>query len=71
MSDYETTTELLGAVSNSNLDRMAVLPWVPHTTSAVALRLMELDSSLCYTQRQKADSLKDKESANFTVSISF
>ncbi|XP_075093081.1 homeobox-DDT domain protein RLT2 isoform X2 [Nicotiana tabacum] len=67
MSDYETTTELLGAVSNSNLDRMAVLPWVPHTTSAVALRLMELDSSLCYTQRQKADSLKDKESANFTT----
>ncbi|OIT31129.1 PREDICTED: homeobox-DDT domain protein RLT2-like [Nicotiana attenuata] len=64
MLDYETTTELLGAVSNSNLDRMAVLPWVPHTTAAVALRLMELDSSLCYTQQQKADSLKERESAN-------
>lgn len=66
ISNYETTNELLGAVSNSNLDGMAaVLPWVPHTTSAVALRLMELDRSLCYTQQQKADSLKDDESADF------
>lgn len=59
---------MLGAVSNSNLDGMvAVLPWVPHTTSAVALRLMELDCSLCYTQQQKAESLKDEESADFTM----
>ncbi|XP_055822651.1 homeobox-DDT domain protein RLT2 isoform X2 [Solanum dulcamara] len=65
ISNYETTNELLGAVSNSDLDGMAVLPWVPHTTSAVALRLMELDCSLCYTQQQKADSLKDEESADF------
>lgn len=65
MSNYETTNELLGAVCNSNLHEMAVLPWIPHTTSAVALRLMELDSSLCYTQQQKADSLKENESADF------
>ncbi|XP_059282469.1 homeobox-DDT domain protein RLT2 [Lycium ferocissimum] len=65
ISNYETTNELLGAVSNSNLDGMAVLPWVPHTTSAVALRLMELDSSICYTQQQRTNSLKDKESADF------
>ncbi|MCD9641238.1 hypothetical protein HAX54_027327 [Datura stramonium] len=67
ISSYETTNELLGAVSNSNLDGMAVLPWVPHTTSAVALRLMEFDCSLCYTQQQKADSLKDDESADFVT----
>ncbi|KAK4368975.1 hypothetical protein RND71_012767 [Anisodus tanguticus] len=65
ISNYETTNELLGAVSNSNLDGKAVLPWVPHTTSAVALRLMELDSSICYTQQQKVNSLKDNESADF------
>ncbi|CAN4103280.1 unnamed protein product [Withania somnifera] len=64
ISNYETTNELLGAVGNSNLDGMAVLPWVPHTTSAVALRLMELDSALCYTQQQKADSLRDMKSAD-------
>lgn len=67
ISNYETTNELLGAVSNSNLDGMVVLPWVPHTTSAVALRLMELDSALCYTQQQKADSLKDEKSADFVM----
>ncbi|CAN4105011.1 unnamed protein product [Withania somnifera] len=65
IANYETTNELLGAVSNSNLDGMTVLPWVPHTTSAVALRLMELDSALCYTQQQKADFLKDIKSADF------
>ncbi|KAJ8532126.1 hypothetical protein K7X08_012049 [Anisodus acutangulus] len=65
ISNYETTNELLGAVSKSNLDGMEVLPWIPHTTSAVALRLMELDSSICYMQQQKANSLKDNESADF------
>ncbi|KAM3222190.1 homeobox-DDT domain protein RLT2 isoform X1 [Capsicum annuum] len=71
ISEYETTSELLGAVSNSNLDGMAVLPWVPHTTSAVALRLMELDSSLCYTQQQKADSLKDDKPTDFIIKTNY
>ncbi|KAL3509303.1 hypothetical protein ACH5RR_028704 [Cinchona calisaya] len=66
VSDYETTNELLCS-SNlhmvndvPSLDLVAVLPWIPQTTSAVALRLMDFDTSICYTLQQKDDSEKDK-----------
>lgn len=67
VSDYETTNELLGFEDlkgdidkTPSLEMTAVLPFIPQTTSAVALRLMDLDASICYTLQQKNDSEKDK-----------
>lgn len=58
-SNYETTAELLGLCASSGKavkesDHESVLPWIPQTTAAVALRLLELDSSIFYTPLQKA-----------------
>uniref|UniRef100_A0A5B7A597 Homeobox-DDT domain protein RLT2 n=1 Tax=Davidia involucrata TaxID=16924 RepID=A0A5B7A597_DAVIN len=72
-SNFETTNELLGshnptdfAANNPPCPKMvSVLPWVPRTTSAVALRLMELDSSISYMLHQKFESQKDKGAADF------
>ncbi|CAJ2642212.1 unnamed protein product [Trifolium pratense] len=68
-SDYETTSELLGSVCSSGCipndtiggGRIHVLPWVPYTTAAVALRLMELDECAFYTSQQKLESKKDEK----------
>ncbi|XP_058730418.1 homeobox-DDT domain protein RLT2-like isoform X2 [Vicia villosa] len=68
-SDYETTSELLGSVCSSVCrpndiirgERIPVLPWVPYTTAAVTLRLMELDACIFYTSQQKLESEKDKQ----------
>ncbi|XP_051136002.1 homeobox-DDT domain protein RLT2-like isoform X2 [Andrographis paniculata] len=54
--NYETTAEMLGFTKD------VVIPWIPTTTSAVALRLMELDSSIYYTLRQK-DTRQDANEA--------
>lgn len=78
VSDYETTNELLDSrnlkghmVTNiPNLETTAVLPWIPQTTSAVALRLTDFDKSICYTLQQKEDSEKDKGAKHIIVSIS-
>ena len=78
MPDYETAKELLGfenlkggMVDNTpTLEMTAVLPWIPQTTSAVALRLMDLDTSICYTLQQKDDSEKVKGARHIIVSIS-
>ncbi|XP_074333666.1 homeobox-DDT domain protein RLT1-like isoform X2 [Apium graveolens] len=60
-SNYETTAELLGlcalsgkAAKESDHESVPQLPWIPQTTAAVALRLLELDSSIFYTPLQKA-----------------
>lgn len=76
-SDYETTRELLGSFCSSGCStndsigdgRMPVLPWVPYTTAAVALRLMELDACIFYTLEQKLESEKDKRIGTVMVSI--
>ncbi|KAL9252121.1 Homeobox-DDT domain protein RLT2-like protein [Drosera capensis] len=65
-SDFQTTKELLASskvpASASNftfdLGSASVLPWVPHTTAAVALRLIELDSAVSYLLDQKPTSEK-------------
>ncbi|GLJ54616.1 hypothetical protein SUGI_1173340 [Cryptomeria japonica] len=67
-STFETTKELLDFISgdtgleenNLHLSEVPVLPWIPHTTAAVALRLMALDHSLSYSLDQKAE----KQAAN-------
>lgn len=73
-SNFQTTAELLasgnavGYVVNdaSNFGTVTMLPWIPQTTFAVALRLMELDSAVSYLPDQKA---KDTEPRHFLVSI--
>ncbi|XP_054812653.1 homeobox-DDT domain protein RLT2 isoform X2 [Prosopis cineraria] len=71
VSNFKTTGELLGSIFSSGFqsdsvgaERIPVLPWVPHTTAAVALRLMELDISLFYSLEQKLESEKDKTNEN-------
>ncbi|XP_047339783.1 homeobox-DDT domain protein RLT2 [Impatiens glandulifera] len=73
-SSYETTAELIGCgyVPESDddilsgLERISVLPWIPKTTSAVALRLMELDASISYVPgRQPMDSFNTAVSTLF------
>ncbi|KAL7102846.1 hypothetical protein ACP275_08G144100 [Erythranthe tilingii] len=61
---FETTEELLSSCVSSrgaafeftDLGSVSQLPWIPKTTAAVALRLLELDSSISYTPNQIADS---------------
>ena len=78
-SNFETTNELLGYCKRTesaanlslNPEMIAVLPWIPQTSSAVALRLMELDASISYMLHQKVDCYKDKGAGDFFVSIFF
>lgn len=78
-SDFETTNELLGLSNASGCavdDSLAagsvpVLPWIPQTTAAVAIRLIELDASISYMLHQKLESHKDKGANDFIVSIIF
>lgn len=70
LSNFQTTGELLASGNGvgcsvndaSNFGTVTMLPWVPQTTSAVALRLMELDSAVSYLPDQKA---KDTEPRHF------
>ncbi|XP_073155835.1 homeobox-DDT domain protein RLT2-like isoform X2 [Henckelia pumila] len=72
-ASYEATCELLGssnhiehsADSFSRPGAVVVLAWIPQTTSAVALRLMELDSSIYYTPQRKEACLEDNEAEHF------
>ncbi|XP_048328593.1 homeobox-DDT domain protein RLT2 isoform X2 [Ziziphus jujuba] len=71
-SNFETTNELLDssnpvrfAATNSTLSKsVTILPWIPLTTAAVALRLMEFDAAISYTLQQKVESRKNKESGD-------
>lgn len=73
-SNFQTTSELLasgnvvGCVVNdaSNFGTVTVLPWIPQTTSAVALRLMDLDSAISYLPDQK-ETEKDREARHFIL----
>ncbi|XP_024637844.1 homeobox-DDT domain protein RLT1 isoform X7 [Medicago truncatula] len=68
-SPFSTTGDLLGmnAMSESaahtsmDLESVTVLPWVPRTTSAVSLRLFELDTSITYLQLEKPEPCEEKE----------
>lgn len=80
LSDYETTSELLVSIDSTGSnthgtvtpEAVPVLPWLPQTTSSVALRLMEFDSSICYLLSQKEDSEKEKGYSDLvTVPSSF
>ncbi|KAI3823950.1 hypothetical protein L1987_05396 [Smallanthus sonchifolius] len=56
--EFETTEELLGTSGLSERaasGSVPVLPWIPQTTAAVSLRLLELDGFICYTPEQKSE----------------
>ncbi|KAK6919122.1 Homeobox domain [Dillenia turbinata] len=68
-SNFETTNELLGSSNASESavlnGSVCVLPWIPQTAAAVALRLLELDASISYMPHQKVESQKDKAPPDF------
>ena len=78
-SNFGATDELLGSCNQSgNASRdysdpgsVPVLPWIPHTGSAVALRLFELDASITYLPEEKAEPAEDNEFGDYIVSILF
>ncbi|KAE8674264.1 DNAJ heat shock family protein [Hibiscus syriacus] len=61
-SNFKTTKELLGSTLQSESDATdSVLPWIPQTTAAVALRLLELDASIMYVKPAKVEPSESKE----------
>ncbi|KAK4484462.1 hypothetical protein RD792_007045 [Penstemon davidsonii] len=68
-ANYEATCEILRSVNitdtSSTHGAVSVLPWIPQTTAAVALRLMELDTSIYYTLHHKEACQKDNEALHF------
>ncbi|GAB2285385.1 hypothetical protein Dimus_019840 [Dionaea muscipula] len=69
--NFQTTNELVASIKASgstsftfDLGSTTVLPWVPQTTAAVSLRLIELDSALSYLLDQKAVSERDSEAVD-------
>lgn len=72
-SKFETTSDLLSLSHPSNvlsdIKDVPLLPWVPKTTAAVALRLMELDSAILYTPQQMEDSKRDEGAQERSVSF--
>ncbi|CAI0385317.1 unnamed protein product [Linum tenue] len=76
-SNFETTSELLGwsdplgfstAISKS-MDTVPILPWLPRTTAAAALRIMEFDASISYILQQKVEFQKDKVAGDFNAVV--
>ncbi|GAY55581.1 hypothetical protein CUMW_165260 [Citrus unshiu] len=74
-SNFETTSEFLDSSnssactfnSSSSPEIVSVLPWVPITTAAVGLRLMELDRSIAYLPHQRVEFQKEKREGNLML----
>ncbi|MED6144786.1 hypothetical protein PIB30_018826 [Stylosanthes scabra] len=69
-SSFSTTQELLGSSSMSesaftDTESVAVLPWVPQTTSAVALRLSDFDASISYVPVERSEHRREKEAVEY------
>ncbi|XP_027345471.1 homeobox-DDT domain protein RLT1-like isoform X1 [Abrus precatorius] len=68
-STFSTTVELLGlstvsegaANTTTDPEAVAVLPWVPMTTSAVLLKLFEFDASIVYVLHDKSEPCEKKD----------
>lgn len=62
-SNFMSAKELLGA-ANAAVDdpgSVDILPWIPKTVSAVALRLSELDASIIYVKPEKPELIPEDE----------
>ena len=68
-SEFRTTKELLGSstsLGNAVYDSayagsVPVLAWIPQTTAAVAIRVLELDASISYIHPEKSECHEDKK----------
>ncbi|GLU22947.1 hypothetical protein SLE2022_389830 [Rubroshorea leprosula] len=70
-SNFETTKELLGLKTltgsgYADPQSVPVLPWIPQTTAAVALRLLDLDASITSVKQEKAEPIQSKDSRSRT-----
>ncbi|XP_057463459.1 homeobox-DDT domain protein RLT1-like isoform X1 [Actinidia eriantha] len=73
-TNFETTEELLAssalsgrvACDSANPGSVLELPWIPQTTAAVGLRLLELDGSISYSPHQKVELLDNNELEGLT-----
>lgn len=69
-SDFETTSQCLNSLGIAPQNPVlpagsaSVLPWVPDTTAAVMLRMLDLDSAISYVQNQKME----RDNGGFMVS---
>jgi hypothetical protein len=61
-SDFETSNELLNIKTEEmpsqnpfGLSGTSVLPWVPDTTAAVTLRMLDLDYAVSYIKNEKKE----------------
>lgn len=69
-SSFETSNELLESCNlSSNSEMVSVLPWIPETTAAIALRLKELDKALSYSPNQHGDLVKGMRDGVVIVSF--
>lgn len=79
LSSFETTEELLSYCASSknagfdasHTGSVPQLPWIPQTTAAVALRLLELDASISYSQQETALLPDEKKVEYFIVELSY
>ncbi|KAK8629361.1 hypothetical protein V6N13_078203 [Hibiscus sabdariffa] len=63
---FERTREFLGSNLHSESDFTdSVLPWIPRTTAAVALRLLVLDASIMYLKQEKVEPAENREARTF------
>ncbi|XP_010478217.1 PREDICTED: homeobox-DDT domain protein RLT1 isoform X1 [Camelina sativa] len=68
-SNFMSAKELLG-VGDADADTWGsvdVLPWIPKTVSAVALRLSELDASIIYVKPEKPDLIPEDENEQISL----
>lgn len=78
-SNFAATNELLGSSKQpliANRDYLdtksiSILPWIPYTTAAVALRVYEMDSAITYIPHEKPEPNDDKEVGEHIVSCYF
>jgi len=76
-SNYSATEELLGSSNPSGIAlhdysdpaSVPVLPWIPQTIAAVALRLFDLDAAIAYVPEEKPEPTEDKELREYIVSL--
>lgn len=76
MSGFQTTKELLTFSASSNaahgaasFGQVPVLPWIPRTTAAVMLRLLDFDACIAYVKDEKTeqDEVREQNVSSFPL----
>ncbi|KAJ0233722.1 Homeobox-DDT domain protein RLT1 [Hirschfeldia incana] len=67
-SNFVSAKELLGGADDAHdSGSVGVLPWIPMTVSAVALRLLDLDSSIIYVKPEKPELIPEDEKEQISL----